>query len=167
MFSNESTDKNVTYQHHSFVLYYAALAVGVVLIALSLYLWVPAYALVILPSAFMVLGVSYSLLASRHSSRDFSFFVTIIVGVLTVGMGLIFLPFVEIILSVGLLVFALSLTYYKSRSSPHAPSFFVLIALGVLAGTVLLTVLSFIGFSNIYLGTFLVMSILGLMVSDL
>lgn len=154
-------------QHQSHLFYYIALADGIGLLAILLYLWLPDYSLVILSTAFMLLGVSYSLLASRHSSRDFSFFVTIILGVLTVGVGLIFLPFVEIILLVGLLLVALSLTYYKSRSSSRASSFFVAIALGIVAGSIVLTVLTFIGFSNIILGSFLVCSLLGLIIIDL
>ncbi len=159
--------RNVDQQHQSYLFYYAALAVGVVLLTLSLYLWVPDYGRVILSSAFMVLGVSYSLLASRHSPRDFSFFVTIILGILTVGVGLIFLPFIQIILLIGFLSMALSLTYYKSRSSSRAPSFFVAIAFGILAGSIVLTLLTFLGFSNLILGSFLVSSLLGLMIFDL
>ncbi|MFX0125261.1 MAG: hypothetical protein ACFFAE_16660 [Candidatus Hodarchaeota archaeon] len=164
---NMYLSRDVNQQHQSSLLYYAALAVGVLMIAFSLYFWIPDYVRVILASAFMVLGVSYSLLASRQSSRDFSFFVTIILGVLTIGVGLIFLPLVEIILLVGFLAIAFSLTYYKSRSSTRSSSFFVMIALGILTGSVLLTVFSFIGLSNVYLGSFLVASILGLMVFDL
>lgn len=159
--------RDVNQQHQSYLLYYASLAIGVVLIALSLYFWVPDYVQVILASAFMVIGVSYSLLAFRQSSRDFSFFVPIILGVLTIGLGLIFISFVEIVLLVGFLAIAESLTYYKSRSSSRPTSFFVEIGLGILVGSVILMVFVFLGFSNILLGSFLLLSILGLMVFDL
>ena len=164
---NVSFSRNVNQQHQSYLLYYLALAVGVVLLALSLYLWVPDFVQVILASAFMVIGVSYSLLAFRQSSRDFSFFVPIILGVLTIGFGLIFISIVEIILLAGLLAVAESLVYYKSRVSSRSASFFVGLALGILVGSVILTVLVFLGVSNIWLGTFLLSSIIGLMVIDL
>ena len=164
---NVSFSRDVNQQHQSFFLSYAALAVAVMTITISLYFWVPNYVQVILASAFMFLGVSYALLASRQSSRDFSFFVPIILAVLTMGLGLIFLPLVQIILLVGFLAIAESLTYYKSRSSSRPASFFVTIAVGILVGSVVLTVLSFIGFSNLLLGSFLVVSILCLMVFDL
>jgi hypothetical protein len=155
--------RNMNSQHQSYFLYYAALAVGVGLIALSLYLWVPEHAYGILASAFMVLGVSYTLLASRQSSRDFSFFIPIIVVVLTIGIGI----FVEVAIVIGFLGIAESLTYYKSRVSSRPASFFVKIGLGILIGSVLLIVLSFLGFSNLLLGIFLLLSIIGLMEVDL
>ncbi|MFX0206210.1 MAG: hypothetical protein ACFFDT_09495 [Candidatus Hodarchaeota archaeon] len=164
---NVSFSRNMNSQHYSYLLYYAALAVGVVLIALSLYLWVPEYVYIILASAFMVIGVSYSLLAFRQSSRDFFFFIPIILGVLTIGLGLIFLPLVEIVLLIGFLAIAESLVYYKSRSSSRPASFFVTLALGILVGSVVLTILVFLGFSNILLGSFLLSAIVGLMVFDL
>lgn len=164
---NVYLSRDLKQQHQSHRFYYVALADSIGILVIFLYLWIPDYSQVILSTAFMLLGVSYSLLASRYSSRDFSFFVTIILGVLTVGVGLIFLPFIQIILLIGFLSIALSLTYYKSRSSSRAPSFFVAIALGILTGSVVLTVLSFIGFSNLMLGSFLVSTLLGLMIFDL
>jgi hypothetical protein len=164
---NMSFSRNMNSQHQSYVLYYAVLAVGVVLIALSLYFWIPEHVYVILASAFMVIGVSYSLLAFRQSSRDFSFFVPIILGVLSIGLGLIFLPLVEIVLVVGFLAIAESLVYYRSRSSYRSISFFMALAVGILVGSGVLTVLVFLGFSNLLLGSFLLSTIIGLMVVNL
>ncbi|MFX0184503.1 MAG: hypothetical protein ACFE95_15580 [Candidatus Hodarchaeota archaeon] len=148
-------------------IYYVAIAVGAFISVIFLYFLFPDYVRVILSSAFMIVGVSFSLLAFYQSSRDFSFFVPIILGILTLGLGLIFLDAVEIILLVGLLSIAFTLTYYKSRFSSRAPVFFVAIALGILAVSVVLVVLSFVGLSNIYLGSFLVLTIVVLLIVDL
>jgi hypothetical protein len=148
-------------------MYYVAIAVGAWFSVIVLYLVFPDYVRVILSSAFMVVGVSFSLLAFYQSSRDFSFFVPIILGILALGLSLIFPDASALILLVGLLLIVFTLLYYKSRSSLRAPVFFVSIASGILAMSVVLGALSFVGLPNFYLGSFLCLSIVGLLIIDL
>jgi len=159
--------RGLNQQQQPQLLYYVAIAVGALISVIVLYFLFPDYVRVILSSAFMIVGVSFSLLAFYQSSRDFSFFVPIILGILTLGLSLIFVDAADIILLVGILLIALTLTYYKSRSSSRAPFFFVAIALGILAFSVVLVGLSFVGLSNVYIGSFLVLTIVGLLIIDL
>ncbi|MFX0174025.1 MAG: hypothetical protein ACFE9L_19235 [Candidatus Hodarchaeota archaeon] len=156
--------RGLNQQQWSQFIYYVAIAVGAWISVIALYLLFPDYVRVILSSASMVVGVSFSLLAFYQSSREFSFFVPIILGILSLGLALIFPDASALILLVGLLFIAFSLLYYNSRSSARAPVFFVSITLGILAMSVVLGRLAFVGLPNFYLGSFLCLSIVGLLI---
>ena len=119
-------------QQKSQLSYYVALTAGLLVIALSISTIIPESIDYILSGTFMIIGLTITFLESRQSSRDISFFVAITLGILTIGLVLMFDNAIDYIFPAGFVLVGLTLSYYYSRQSSRHPSFFVVVALGIL-----------------------------------
>ena len=113
---------------------YAVLVVGMVIIISALAFVLPNSITLVFPLGFIVMGLVIDFLVARQSSRDPLLFVAIAIGLLTLGLALLFDDFgsVDLILPIGLMAGGLVLDLMFARNSSRDPALFIAIAIGIL-----------------------------------
>ncbi len=113
---------------------YAVLVVGMVIIISALAFVLPNSMFLVFPLGFIIMGLVVDFLVARQSSRDPLLFVAIAIGILTVGLAMVFSNFdsMTLIFPIGFIAGGLVLDLMYARQSSRDPLLFVAIAIGIL-----------------------------------